>query len=106
MSKIVETEATKKMIYDFLESFDVMFDVLSSSDKKDLLKMMIEKIELYPRDNRSGQWIKTIHFKFPMYYNDDDTCSTEIHFDKDGVFQPKERIVEDVLYRLVHSIGG
>lgn len=97
MSKIVETEATKKMIYDFLESFDVMFDVLSSSDKKDLLKMMIEKIELYPRDNRSGQWIKTIHFKFPMYYNDDDTCSTEIHFDKDGVFQPKERIVESVV---------
>jgi hypothetical protein len=56
----------------------------------DFNKELIEKIELYPREGRkqSGQWIKTIHFKFPMYYNDSNEPDSAVHFDKEGHFLP------------------
>ena len=73
-----------------LISFDVLFDILDNADKKLLIKGLIERIDLYPRESRklSGQWIKTIHFKFPMYYNDSNEPTCAVRFDKDGHFLP------------------
>jgi len=97
MEKIIATEETKKQVYTLLQSFDVLFDVMDNADKKLLIKEMIESIELYPRKNRSGQWIKTIHFKFPMYYNDSKEPDCAVRFDADGNFLPKGSTDESVL---------
>ena len=72
-----------------LQSFDALFDVMDNADKKLLIKELIEKIDLYPRKNRSGQWIKTIYFTFPMYYNDSSEADCTVNFDADGNFLPK-----------------
>ena len=63
------------------------------------MKELIEKIELYPREGRkqSGQWIKTIHFKFPMYYNDSNEPDCSVRFDKAGNFLPKESTDESIV---------
>lgn len=97
MEKIIATEETKKQVYTLLQSFDVLFDVMDNADKKLLIKEMIESIELYPRKNRSGQWIKTIHFKFPMYYNDSKEPDCAVRFDADGNFLPKGSTDESVV---------
>ena len=81
------------------ESFDVLFDILDNTDKKLLIKELIEKIELYPRLNRSqsGQWIKTIHFKFPMFYNDNNKPDCAVRFDRDGHFLPNGSTDESIV---------
>lgn len=61
------------------------------------IKELIEKIDLYPCKNRSGQWIKTIYFKFPMYYNDSSEADCTVSFDADGNFLPKGKTDETVV---------
>ena len=99
MEKMVAADETKKQVYSILQSFDVLFDVLDNADKKLLIKELIEKIELYPRldRKRSGQWIKTIHFKFPMYYNDSNKPTCTLSFDRNGNFLPKEGTDESIV---------
>ena len=57
----------------------------------------LKKIQLYPRKNSSGQWIKTIHFKFPMYYNDSNDADCDVCFDMEGNFLPKRGTDETVV---------
>ena len=99
MEKIVAAEATKQQVYSILQSFDVLFDILDNADKKLLIKELIERIDLYPRESRklSGQWIKTIYFKFPMYYNDSNKPTCTLSFDKNGNFLPKGKTDESVV---------
>ena len=66
------------------------------------LDAQMEKIERYPRQNLSGQWIKTIHFRFPMYYNDNNAASCAVCFDMNGNFLPK-RTTEESIVCLVRS---
>jgi hypothetical protein len=70
---------------------------MDNADRKLLIKELIEKIELYPRQNLSGQWIKTIHFRFPMYYNDNNEASCAVCFDLNGNFLPKKSNDESVV---------
>ena len=97
MEKVVAAEETKKQVYTILQSFDALFDVLDNADKKLLIKELIEKIDLYPRKNRSGQWIKTIYFKFPMYYNDSSEADCTVSFDAEGNFLPKGKTDESIV---------
>ena len=97
MEKIAAAEETKKQVYGILQSFDVLFDIMDNADRKLLIKELIEKIELYPRQNLSGQWIKTIHFRFPMYYNDNNEASCAVCFDLNGHFFPRTVHVESIV---------
>ena len=97
MEKIAAAEETKKQVYGILQSFEVLFDIMDNADRKLLIKEMIEKIELYPRQNLSGQWIKTIHFRFPMYYNDNNEASCAVCFDLNGNFLPKKSTDESIV---------
>ncbi len=97
MEKIAAAEETKKQVYGVLQSFDILFDVMDNADKKLLIKELIEKIELYPRQKLSGQWIKTIHFKFPMNYNDNNEASCAVCFDLNRNFLPKKSTDESIV---------
>ena len=97
MEKVVAAEETKKQVYTILQSFYALFDVMDNADKKLLIKELIEKIDLYPRKNRSGQWVKTIYFKFPMYYNDSSEADCTVSFDADGNFLPTGKTDETVI---------
>ena len=68
-----------------------------NAEKKLIIKELIETIELYPRQKLSGQWIKTIPFKFPMYYNDNNEASCAVCFDLNGNFLPKKSNDESVV---------
>jgi site-specific DNA recombinase len=60
-------EDTKAGIYDFLEHFEEIYDMMDDTDKRDFLKSFISSIEVFPKEGRGrGQWIKSIHFYFPM----------------------------------------
>ena len=60
-------EDAKAGIYDFLEHFEEIYDMMEDVDKRDFLKSFIRTIEIFPKEKRKkGQWIKSIHFYFPM----------------------------------------
>ena len=60
-------EGAKAGIYEFLKHFEEIYDMMEDVDKRDFLKSFIRTIEVFPKEKRKkGQWIKSIHFYFPM----------------------------------------
>ena len=71
MENAQSLEDAKAGIYDFLKHFEEIYDMMEDEDKRDFLKSFISSIELYPKEQgKKGQWIKTIHFLFPMQQKD------------------------------------
>ncbi len=74
-----ETEDTRKQIqtirseqisgenvYQLLLAFDELYGEMDEPDKKDLLRAIIEGIDLYPEKRPDGNWIRNIVFTFPV----------------------------------------
>ena len=60
-------EDAKAGIYEFLEHFEEIYDMMDDGDKRDFLKSFIGSIEIFTKEERKkGKWIKSIHFHFPM----------------------------------------
>lgn len=75
MENAQSLEDARAGIYDFLQHFEEIYDMMENVDKRDFLKSFIDSIELYPKERgRKGQWIKTIHFLFPMQQKDGEPC--------------------------------
>ena len=70
--KNAETLAeTQQGIYDFLKHFEEFYDLMEDIDRRDMFKSFISHIELYPKGREhKGQWVKSVHLKFPMSMKD------------------------------------
>lgn len=56
-------------VYSFLENFNINYDKFTDAEKKEVMSSFIERIEIYPKDEReNGQIIKSITLKFPVLY--------------------------------------
>ena len=53
-------------VYQLLLAFDELYDEMDEMDKKDLMRAIIERIELYPEKRDDGCWIRKIVFTFPV----------------------------------------
>ena len=58
----LSTEVYKRIIDEMLDNIDDMND----ADKKMLMNLLIEKIEIYPEKQKDGRWIKSVQFKIPL----------------------------------------
>lgn len=58
----LSTEIYKRIIDDMLNNLECMCD----ADKKTLMNLMIEKIEIFPEKQKDGRWVKSIQFKIPL----------------------------------------
>ena len=58
----LSTEVYKRIIDEMLEHIDDMSD----ADKKTLMNLLIEKIEIYPEKQKDGRWVKSVQFKIPL----------------------------------------
>ena len=52
----------------FLELFDIIYNEFTEFEKKEFLHSFIKKIEIYPEPLENGQILKSIQFRFPVYY--------------------------------------
>ena len=50
-------------------------------EKETFLGSFIEKIEVYPRELHNGRFLKSIHFKFPLFYDGEEIIG--LRWDKD-----------------------
>lgn len=95
MSQMKQREETKKEIYEFLLRFGEIYDIMEDSDKKILLKELIESIELNHKTSKKGLWIKAVHFQFPMVVGDVET--TDVGVKEAGFFPPNEKQDESIV---------
>ncbi len=49
--------------------FGSLFDKFTDAEKKMFYKSFIERIEIYEKPQENGQILKSIEFKFPVFYN-------------------------------------
>lgn len=65
---IKEQKISRKRIFEFLELFDIIYNEFTEFEKKEFLHSFIKKIEIYPEPLENGQILKSIQFRFPIYY--------------------------------------
>ena len=53
-------------VYQLLLAFDELYSGMDEPDKKELLRAIIERIDLYPEKRPDGNWIRNIVFTFPV----------------------------------------
>ncbi len=53
-------------VYQLLPTFDELYGEMDESGKKELLRSIIERIDLYPEKQPDGNWIRNIVFTFPV----------------------------------------
>ena len=69
-------------------------DDMNDANKKTLMNLLIEKIEIYPEKQEDGRWIKSIQFKIPL--NIDGQVVNTLFFDEEDTENslPTEKHVE------------
>lgn len=87
----LSTEVYKRILDDMLNNIGDMTD----ADKKTLMNLMIEKIEIFPEKQKDGRWVKSIQFKIPLNIDGRlvDILET-VDEDDDENSLPKEKHVE------------
>ena len=71
----LSVEVYKRIIDEMIDNIDEMTD----ADKKMLMNLLIEKIEIYPEKQKDGRWIKSVQFKIPL--NIDGKAVDTLYFD-------------------------
>ena len=87
LSNIQKDKITGDNIYNYLLMFDSVYDVLSDMEKKQFYNALLTDIQIYEDEQDKGQIIKSIGFKFPVFYNGEFTKR---------IIRDKEKTVETV----------
>lgn len=91
---IREQQISQQRVYEFLELFDIMYDKFSEVEKKEFFQSFIKRIEIHPQPLENGQILKSIQFRFPVYYQGNEV---------DTFFPKSEKTVECVV--LMSRVG-
>lgn len=68
ITNIKEQRMTGQKVYDFLDLFDIMYDKFTDAEKKEFLQSFVKKVEIYPEPMENGQILKSIQFRFPVFF--------------------------------------
>lgn len=69
-------------VYQFLLYFDRLYDRFSDAEKKAFLGSFIERIDIHPERQPSGQILKHIKFRFPVFYDNRDVTDLDWESEK------------------------
>ena len=63
----IESEKlTSDNIYKILMQFDKLFCIMCDEEKRKLVELLIDEIQIYEERQSNGQWIKSMKFKLPI----------------------------------------
>ena len=88
LSNIQKDKITGDNIYNYLLMFDSVYDVLSDMEKKQFYNALLTDIQIY-EEEQDKQIIKSIGFKFPVFYDGKFTKR---------IIRDKEKTVETVAW--------
>lgn len=82
ISSLENGVAAQENIRRILSNFQIIFDEMDCSDKKEFYRNLIERIDVYPEKRDDRRIIRSITFKFPIVYKKKENEET----DKSGRF--------------------
>ena len=85
IDNIMRQKISGDQVYEFLLAFDRLYKELSDVDKKKFMNTFVERIEIYEEKQTSGQVLKKIRFRFPIYFNGEEI--DEICWDNDATVE-------------------
>lgn len=63
---IREEQISGDNVYQLLLAFDELYAELEDIEKRDVLRAIVERVDLYPEKRSDGCWVKNIVFNFPV----------------------------------------
>jgi site-specific DNA recombinase len=64
--KTRQEQISGENVYELLKVFDELYYELEPVEKRDLMRALIERVELYPERQEDGRWVRSIVFQFPV----------------------------------------
>ena len=65
-----QDKLSSESVYRILEHFDKFYDKFTDREKKQFMGAFIERIDIFPERQENGRILKSIKFKFPVWYGD------------------------------------
>ena len=69
LHNIRQQKITGDNVYQYLLYFDRLYDKFTDKEKKEFLHSFIDRIEIYEDEQPDGRFLKSIAFKFPVFYD-------------------------------------
>ena len=66
IQSIRQEQISSENVYQLLSVFDELYADLEPTEKRDLMRAIIERIDLYPEQREDGCWVRNIVFNFPV----------------------------------------
>lgn len=88
LDNIQKDKITGDNIYNYLLMFDSIYNDLSDIEKKLFYNALLSDVQLFETEQTKGQLIKSIGFKFPIFFNGGFT---------DRIFRDKQETVESIV---------
>lgn len=82
---ICQQRISGENVYRHLENFDKLYDKFTDAEKKEFMNSFVERVDIYPEKLPSGRFLKHIKFRFPVYFNGQET--DEISWDKESTVE-------------------
>lgn len=65
-----QDKLSSESVYRILEHFDKFYDKFTDQEKKQFMGAFIERIDIFPKKQENGRILKSIKFRFPVWYGD------------------------------------
>ncbi len=72
ITSILQNKINRDKVYQFLLMYDIIYKTFTDAEKKKFLNTFIESVEIFPEEQPNGQVLKSISFKFPIFYGGED----------------------------------
>lgn len=69
LENIQQQRINGETVYNYLIFFEKYFSQFSEAEKKEFMNVLIEKIEIFEEEQENGLFLKSITFRFPIYFN-------------------------------------
>ena len=78
IENINKKQLSKDSIYRILKSFDKIYGEFTDSEKKRFINSFVERVEIFEEEQEDGCFLKSIKFRFPVYYNGAETQEVDL----------------------------
>lgn len=78
IDNINKKQLSKDSIYRILKSFDKIYREFTDAEKKRFINSFVERVEIYEEEQENGHFLKSIKFRFPVYYNGAETQEVDL----------------------------
>lgn len=77
LEAVKQRQVSFEKLSQFLKDLKPLLNKMTTAEKKELCLSFIERVDLFPNERQDGKLIKSIAFKFPLSFNDEELYKAE-----------------------------